>query len=104
VKITVNKLAFAAMVVFLAIRCTPSNANKNAGGLRLSVPVETPDSVQFSWTGGQEGAAYSIYRRMKGDANWERIAMNLYGVSGSTFVPGFTLDQTYEYKIQAEPQ
>ena len=80
----------------------PTNANKNAGGLRLNHPIECPDSVQFSWTGGQAGTTYSIYRRMHGDTNWERIAMNLTGVSGSTFVRGFTLDRDYDYEIRAD--
>jgi len=101
-KITLNKIAFAVAVIFLALRCTPTENNKNAGGLRLSVPVETPDAVHFSWTGGAAGTTYSIYRRMKGETNWERIAMNLSGISGAADVAGFTLDQTYEYKIQAD--
>ena len=98
---TVFAVVFSMAIMF-GTRALPTDANKNAGGLRLSRPVETPDAVQFSWTGGAADATYSIYRRMRGDANWERIAMNLTGVSGSTFVPGFTLDQTYEYKIQAD--
>lgn len=92
-------LVFAAVMTYSQ---APTNEHKNAGGLRLSAPVETPDAVQFSWTGGAAGAAYSIYRRMHGDANWERIKMGLSGISGSTFVEGFTLDHTYDYKIQAE--
>lgn len=101
-RMTLNRIAFAAAVVFCVLRCTPTEQNKNAGGLRLSVPVETPDAVHFSWTGGAADATYSIYRRMKGEENWERIKMNLTGVSGATDVPGFTLDHTYEYKIQAD--
>lgn len=95
-------LVLLALTIFIGLTALPTNANKNAGGLRLSAPVECPDSVQFSWTGGQAGTTYGIYRRMHGDANWERIAMNLTGVSGTTFVPGFTLDQTYDYEIRAE--
>jgi len=102
IKITLNKVLFVVAVIFLTIKCTPTEAAKNAGGLRLSVPVESPNAVHFSWTGGAADATYSIYRRMKGEANWERIKMGLTGVSGATDVPGFTLDQTYEYKIQAD--
>lgn len=91
-----------SMFIMFGTKALPTNANKNAGGLRLNHPVECPDSVQFSWTGGATDATYSLYRRMIGLGNWERIWMGLHGVSGSVFVPGFTLDQTYEYKIQAD--
>ena len=101
-KLTADKIAFAALTIALMFRAVPTNAGKAAGGLRLSVPVESPNGVHFSWTGGAADATYSIYRRMKGDTYWERIAMNLTGVSGAVDVPGFTLDQTYEYKIQAD--
>lgn len=95
-------LVVMSLVIMFGTNALPTTANKNAGGLRLSTPIECPDSVQFSWTGGQAGTTYGIYRRMHGDTNWERIAMNLTGVSGSTFVQGFTLDQTYDYEIRAE--
>lgn len=98
---TVFILVFSLAIMF-GTKVLPTDTNKAAGGLRLSVPVECPDSVQFSWTGGQAGTTYSIYRRMHGDANWERIAMNLSGVSGTTFVQGFTLDKTFDYEIRAE--
>lgn len=101
-KITLNKAAFVCAVVFLGMRATPTNAGKNAGGLRLNTPVESPDYVQFSWSGGASGTTYSIYRKMHGDTYWERIAMNLTGVSGTVFVPGFTLDKTYDYEIRAD--
>ncbi len=95
-------LIVGSLYIMFGTDALPSNANKNAGGLRLSAPVECPDSVQFSWTGGAADATYGIYRRMHDDTNWERIAMNLTGVSGSVFVPGFTLDRDYDYEIRAE--
>lgn len=98
---TVFVFVMSAAIMF-GTRAMPTNANKNAGGLRLSTPIECPDSVQFSWTGGQAGTTYSIYRRMHGDTSWERIAMNLTGVSGSVFVPGFTLDRDFDYEIRAD--
>jgi len=103
-KMTVEKIVFAAAVVFLTITCTPTETNKNAGGLRLSAPVETPTAVHFTWTGGAVGAVYSIYRRRRGEENWERIKMGLVGVSGLAVAQGFTLDSDYDYKIQAEEQ
>lgn len=101
-KITFNRLAFAIAVVLLGLKATPTNASKNTGGLRLNNPIECPDSVQFTWSGGAADATYSIYRRMHGDTNWERIALNLTGVSGTTFVSGFTLDRDYDYEIRAD--
>lgn len=100
--LSVQGLLFLIFAGVLLVRSTPTNANKNAGGLRLNNPIECPDSVQFSWTGGAADATYSIYRRMHGDTYWERIAMNLTGVSGSVFVPGFTLDRDYDYEIRAD--
>ena len=98
---TVFLIVFSLFIMF-GTNALPTNANKNAGGLRLNRPVECPDSVQFSWTGGQAGTTYSIYRRVHGDTYWERIAMNLTGVSGTAFVPGFTLDRDYDYEIRAD--
>ena len=95
-------LIVLSLVIMFGTNALPTTANKNAGGLHLSMPVECPDSVQFSWSGGVEDATYSIYRRLHGDTNWERIAMGLHGVSGTTFVPGFTLDKSYDYKISAD--
>ncbi len=95
-------LIVASLAIMFGTNALPTNASKNAGGLRLSAPVECPDSVQFSWTGGAADATYSIYRRLHGDTNWERIAMNLTGVSGTTFVQGFTLDRDYDYEIRAD--
>ena len=95
-------LIVSALFIVFGTDALPTNASKNAGGLRLNHPVECPDSVQFSWTGGAADATYSIYRRLHGDTNWERIAMNLTGVSGSAFVRGFTLDRDYDYEIRAD--
>ena len=101
-KTTQHKVAFLLAALFLCFTARTTTATKNAGGLRLSVPVETPDSVQFSWSGGSADATYSIYRRVHGYDFWERIAMGLIGVSGSIFVLGFTLDQDYDYEIRAD--
>ena len=99
----IRGLLFFALVVFMAIKCTPTEDNKNAGPLHLSVPVETPNGVHFSWSSGTAGATYSIMRRkQQGDTEWERIVMGLTGVSGAADAEGFTLDKTFEYKIQAE--
>lgn len=95
-------LIVVSLAIMFGTKALPTNSNKNAGGLRLNTPVECPDSVQFTWTGGAADTTYSIYRRMHGDTNWERIAMNLTGVSGTTFVPGFTLDRDYDYEIRAD--
>ena len=98
----ISGLLFFAMVVFLAIKCVPSDANKNAGPLYLSAPVETPNGVHFSWSAGRADTTYSIMRRQQGAEDWERIVMGLTGVSGAADAEGFTLDRTFEYKIQAE--
>lgn len=98
----IGQFLFAVAAIFYAVTCTPSNASKQAGGLHLNIPVEMPDAVQFSWTGGQAGTTYSLYRRKQGETNWERIALGLTGVSGMTVVDGFTLDKTYDYEIRAE--
>lgn len=99
---TVFLIVFSIFIMF-GTRALPTNANKNAGGLRLNNPIECPDSVQFSWTGGNADQSKSIYRRLHGSADtWERIAMGLTGVSGTTFVEGFTLDRSYDYEIRED--
>ena len=100
-KINGQKLAFAALAAFLCFHAYPTNASK-ASAFRMSTPVETPDGVHFSWTGGTEGTTYSIYRRLSGTENWERISMGLQGVSGSADVPGFTLNLTWDYEMRAD--
>ena len=101
-KITLNKILFAAAALALAWRAYPSTSEKQAR-LRLNAPVEQPNGVHFSWLGGQADASYSIYRRAAAPgAAWERIAMGLTGVSGTFYYPMFTLDQDYSYRIQAE--
>lgn len=97
-------LLIGSLYIAFFTTALPTEANKNAGGLRLSAPIETPNSVQFSWTGGQINTTYGIYRKLHGDTYWERIKMGLTGISGSTFVQGFTLDQDYDYEIRAEVQ
>ncbi len=101
-KITSNTVAMIALTLALGWNAFPTQASKNSGGLRLSRPIEMPTAVQFSWTGGVAGTSYSIYRRLHGTQQWERIAMGLYGVSGSATVPGFTLNLTWDYEIRAE--
>jgi hypothetical protein len=102
-----DKIATILALIFFALgfawNAYPTQQQKNAGGLRLSTPVECPDSVQFSWTGGSEEQTKSIYRRLSGtNDTWERIAMGLTGVSGTTFVEGFTLDRSYDYEIRED--
>ena len=101
-RITMNRVLFIAVTLFFCFSARITTASKNLGGLRLNKPIECPDSVQFTWTGGSDDATYSIYRRVSGSVNWERIWMNLHGVSGTVFVPGFTLDHDYDYEIRAE--
>lgn len=101
-KITSNIIAMIVLAIGLGWNAFPTQAAKNSGGLRLSAPIETPDSVHFSWTGGVAGTTYSIYRRIHGTEQWERIAMGLSGVSGWVDVPGFTLSLTWDYEMRAE--
>lgn len=102
-KITTGTAAFILLAVALGYNAFPSSGEKAALGLRLNAPVESPDGVTFVWTGGAADTPHSIYRRVKGETDWTRIALNL-GPSGMTMIPGFTLDRDYEYRIQAEPQ
>lgn len=97
-----DKIVFAALLVGLGIRAVPTNAAKGAGGLRLSRPIETPDFVQLSWTGGQESATYTIYRSSDGGATWTPLVTGLSGESGTWFLNSFTLDRDYSYRIVAE--
>jgi hypothetical protein len=83
-------------------RAVPTNANKAAGGLRLSRPVETPDFVQLSWTGGTAEATYTIFRSADGGETWTPLVTGLSGASGTWFFNGFTLDRDYQYRIIAE--
>lgn len=101
-KLTSNKVAMIALTLALGWNAFPTQASKNSGGLRLSRPIEMPSAVHFSWTGGIAGTSYSIYRRLNGTQQWERIAVGLYGVSGAVTVPGFTLSLTWDYEIRAE--
>lgn len=102
-KLTVDKLLFAALVLALGYNAYPTAWQKQTGGLRLSRPIETPSGVHLSWTGGQAGTTYSIYRKdnIEGAA-WERIAIGLSGMCGTFFYPLFTLDRDISYRIQAE--
>lgn len=102
-KITPATVAFVLMAIGFGWNAFPSSSEKAQLGLRLNAPVESPDGVTFTWTGGAADTPHGIYRRVKGEAGWTRIAMNL-GPSGMTTIPGFTLDRDFEYRIQAEPQ
>lgn len=97
-----DKLVFAVLLVGLGIRAVPTNAAKGAGGLRLSRPVETPDFVQLSWTGGAEDATYTIFRSSDGGFTWAPLVTGLSGASGTWFLNSFTLDKDYSYRIVAE--
>ena len=101
-KLTADKILFAALTALLMFRAVPTNANKAAGGLRLSRPVETPDFVQLSWTGGTAEATYTIFRSADGGATWTPLVTGLSGASGTWFFNGFTLDRDYQYRIIAE--
>ena len=102
IKITLNKVLFVGAVIFMTIKCTPTNAGKAAGGLRLSRPVETPDFVQLSWTGGTAEATYTIFRSADGGATWTPLVTGLSGASGTWFFHSFTLDRDFQYRIIAE--
>lgn len=101
-KITADKIVFAAMTAALMFRAVPTNAGKAAGGLRLSRPVETPDFVQLSWTGGTGEATYTIYRSADGGETWTPLVSGLSGETGTWFWNAFTLDKDYQYRITAE--
>lgn len=101
-KIKSNTVLLIALTLAFGWNAFPTQASKNSGGLRLGTPVETPDAVHFSWTGGVAGTTYSIYRRLHGTETWERIAMGLSGVSGWADVPGFTLNMTWDYEMRAD--
>lgn len=103
-KIKENTVILIVLTIGLGWNAFPTQTEKSGGALRLSRPIETPSSVHFSWTGGIGGTSYSIYRRLHGTAQWERIAMGLYGVTGSTTVQGFTLNLTWDYEIRADVQ
>ena len=97
-----DKLAFAVMVAGLGLHAVPTNASKAAGGLRLSTPVESPDFVQLSWTGGADDATYTIFRSYDGGETWTMLVTGLSGASGTWFFRGFTLDRDCQYRIIAE--
>ena len=97
-----DKLVIAMLAIGLGIRAVPTNAAKQAGGLRLSRPVETPDWVQLSWSGGAAEAAYTIFRSSDGGETWTPLVTGLSGASGTWFFNGFTLDRDYQYRIVAE--
>ncbi len=101
-KINTKKIAFAALAAFLCFNAFPTDTSKASRSLRLSTPVETPDAVHFSWSGGQSNTTYSIYRRISGTENWERISMGLQGTNGAVTVPGFTLNLTWDYEMRAD--
>lgn len=101
-KITPDQIVFAALTIALMFRAVPTNAGKAAGGLRLSRPVETPDWVQLSWTGGDAEATYTIFRSSDGGETWTPLVTGLSGASGTWFFNSFTLDRDYQYRIIAE--
>jgi len=101
-KINTNKVMFLALMIAIGWHAYPTQADKNSGELRLSLPIETPDGVHFSWTGGATNTTYSLWRKLYNDGTWERIKMGLQGTSGATEVPGFTLDNDWSYEIRAD--
>ena len=101
-KLTADKIVFAALTALLMFHAVPTNAGKAAGGLRLSRPVETPDFVQLSWTGGAAEATYTIFRSADGGETWTPLVTGLSGANGTWFFNSFTLDRDYQYRIIAE--
>jgi hypothetical protein len=97
-----NIVGFSVLCLALCLLSTPTNASKNAGGLTLCKPVESPDGVQFTWSGGDEETSYGIYRRKHGECSWELLKSGMTGTSGTVFVRGFTLDSDYDYQLRAE--
>lgn len=100
----IDRLAFIVLAVALGMRSIPTQASKAAGGLKLSRPIETPDFVQLSWTGGVQDATYTIFRSLDGGETWTPLVTGLSGVTGTWFFNSFTLDKNYSYKIQADAQ
>lgn len=100
-KLTTDKVLFTLLVAALSFRAIPTNAAKGEGGLRLSRPVETPDFIQLSWTGGESNATYTVYRSLDGEV-WVPVQSGLTGTAGTVFLPGFTLDRDFQYRIIAE--
>ena len=101
-KIKSNTVLLIALTLAFGWNAFPTQAAKSAGALRLSRPIEMPNAVHFSWTSGVAGTTYSLYRRLHGTEQWERIYMGLQGVTGSVTVPGFTLNLTWDYEMRAD--
>jgi len=99
--ITLDRILFLGMVIAATIVGGSKPPSTNTV-LKLSVPVETPDGVHFTWTGGEANTTYSLWRRLNADGSWERIKMGLQGTSGYTDLEGFTLDNTWHYEIRAD--
>ena len=95
--------AFAVIVIAVALKVYPSSKTKQATGLRLNPPVESPDGVTFVWTGGAGGNTYRIMRRILGTDEWQPVAIGL-PPSGMYLYEGFTLDRDYQYRIEADPE
>ena len=96
-------VAFAVIVIALALKVFPDGETKQAAGLRLNPPVESPDGVTFVWTGGAAGSTYRIMKRVSGTDEWQPVAIGL-NPSGMYLYDGFTLDRDYQYRIEAEPE
>lgn len=95
--------AFVVIVIALALKAYPSGETKQAAGLRLNPPVESPDGVTFVWTGGAAGSTYRIMKRVLGTDEWQPVAIGL-NPSGMYLYKGFTLDRDYQYRIEADQQ
>ena len=98
-----ESVVFGLIVAFLAITAFPSSEEKQAAGLRLNPPVESPDGVTFVWTGGAADTSYRIMRRISGTDEWQPVAIGL-NPSGMYLYKGFTLDRDYQYRIEADPE
>ena len=97
----VEKLIAIILIICLMGALAHSTQKPAHTSIFLEFPVETPNGVQFSWQGGDPELRYSIYRRMVGAENWERIELNLPH-QGTYFAEGFTLDHDYEYQMRAD--
>lgn len=96
-----ERLAFCALTVWLAIWACPGSAQKQAV-LRMLPAIESPDSVTLRWVNARSGRTYTIYRRELNAVEWVPLAYGLPGDMGQYTYHGFTLDRDWEYRIVEE--
>ena len=98
-KLTADKIAFAALTIALMFRAVPTNASKAAGGLRLS-PLSNAGLQQLS--DGRQPRRHTRFPQRGRRRTWTPLVTGLSGASGTWFFHGFTLDRDYQYRIIAE--